>query len=141
MSILDNCEVYVLYYYATTVIMYIDLADREENKKYDYYAILRNYCELNDIPYHSSRDIVVEYMINHSYWSIMYHTPYQRVFTWLHQLISGWLSLEDFMMCGDISKPALMHQIQDKSYSCLVCDKLMLRHYSSSESLKEIIIQ
>lgn len=58
-----------------------------ESQSIDYYLILRHYCDLNTIPYHSSRDAVLDFMIRYPDAMIAYRTPYARLFDLMYQLI------------------------------------------------------
>jgi len=67
----------------------------------DYKLILTHYCDINQIPYHSSRDAVIEYILANPNAMITYQTPYGRVFDLISQLINKKISLEDMMSSGD----------------------------------------
>ena len=87
--------------------------------------LLHHYCDLNEIPYHSSRDVVVTYMIDHPTHLINYLTPYGRVFNLLHQFVRNEINLETMMMSGDIHHAHAIAIATDQKSDCLVYDSLI----------------
>jgi len=60
------------------------------------------YCDINDIPYHTSRAQVTTHIEHHPLHILSYMTPYGRLFEMCRKYQLGVMSLEDCMSYGDI---------------------------------------
>lgn len=91
----------------------------------DYIQILQHYCDLNEIPYHNSRDSVVGYMIQYPTHHIQYQTPYGRVFELLSQLMTGQIDLAAMMNSGDITHPYTSWSAIAWDIQCIIQDAII----------------
>lgn len=103
-----------------------------------YYNILRHYCDLNEIPYHNSRDAVIDYISSNSTHHITYQTPYGRVFALMSDFVSGKIDLSVVMNSGDITYP-LVHVVPIEQSDCIVIDASIAGLTSTSHQTTIII--
>lgn len=89
------------------------------------YDLLRHYCDLNELPYHSSRDQVVDYIIAHPTHDINYATPYRRVFNLIQQYVRDEIDLETMMTRGDMNHAHNISNILSKQTDCFIYDSLI----------------
>lgn len=106
--------------------------------QHNYYDILKYYCDLNDLPYHSSRDQVVDYISKYPKHYIKYNTPYGRVFELIRSLMSDSIDLATLMSSWDVSNP-LKADIFNIKADCLVVDTIYF--FPNSLYDKTIIIK
>ena len=90
------------------------------------YDILRHYCDLNDIPYHTSRDSVIDYIVQNPLYIIVYATPYARIFDIIHQFIKDEIDLETLMARWDMNHAYDITLVISPSANCLVYDSLVV---------------
>jgi hypothetical protein len=102
--------------------------------------LVHHYCDLNEIPFHASRDAVVDYLVAHPTHTIAYLTPYGWIFDLIHQFVRGEIDLEKMMTSGDmnhahnITLPIIEHA------DCLVFDSLMAdKIWGSYDTMIEIL--
>jgi hypothetical protein len=89
------------------------------------YDILHHYCDLNEMPYHVSRDVVIDYMIQNPTRKIQYMTPYGRIFDLVHQFVRGDVDLELVMTRGDMGHTYTTVTTIAQPADCLVYDSLI----------------
>ncbi len=87
--------------------------------------LLHHYCDLNELPFHDSRDQIVDYMITHPTHTIAYLTPYGRVFNLIHQFIRDEIDLETMMTRWDMNHAHGITMPIISNADCLVYDSLI----------------
>lgn len=96
----------------------------------DPIILLQQYCELNELPYHSTWDQVIAYQIEHPTHHIQYITPYGRLFDLTHQVISHTLDAHLYMTIGDTYNPIPTSNISSTG-DCVVIDHSVAALYPS----------